>query len=104
MQIAAGIEKAGFADIVLQHLPDALTMATWLAGNRADAEDIVQEACLRAFRAISTYGGGSARAWTLAIVRNCAYAWLRNNRRAEFVSFDELDEEQRARAELGGDL
>jgi len=104
LQMPAGNEKADFANIVLPYLPDALTMATWLAGNRADAEDIVQEASLRAFRAISTYGGGSARAWTLAIVRNCAYAWLRNNRRAEFVSFDELDEEQRARAELGGDL
>jgi RNA polymerase sigma-70 factor, ECF subfamily len=100
----AGNEKADFANIVLPHLPDALTIATWLAGNRSDAEDIVQEACLRAFRAISTYGGGSARAWTLTIVRNCAYAWLRTNRRAEFVSFNELDEEQRARAEFGGDL
>jgi RNA polymerase sigma-70 factor (ECF subfamily) len=105
LQMAAGNEKADFANIVLPYLSDALTMATWLAGNRADAEDIVQEGCLRAFRAISTYGGGSARAWTLTIVRNCAYAWLRNNRRAEFVSFDDLDEGQRARAELsGGDL
>jgi RNA polymerase sigma factor (sigma-70 family) len=102
--MAAGNEKADFANVVLPYLPDALTMSTWLAGNRADAEDIVQEACLRAFGAISTYGGGSARAWTLTIVRNCAYAWLRNNRRAEFVSFDDLDEEQHARAELGSDL
>src|SRR4051794_30257380 len=46
LQMAAGNEKADFANIVLPYLPDALTMATWLAGNRADAEDIVQEGCL----------------------------------------------------------
>jgi RNA polymerase sigma factor (sigma-70 family) len=90
--------------VVLPHLADALTIA-WLTGNRADAEDIVQEACLRAFRAISTYAGGNARAWTLAIVRNCALAWLAKNRRTGVIAFDDLDERDLASTEVSaGDL
>ena len=67
-------------------MPDALTMALWLTGgHRADAEDVVQEACLRAFRSIATYAGGSARAWVLTIVRHTAYSWLEKNRRIELA-------------------
>jgi RNA polymerase sigma-70 factor, ECF subfamily len=78
--------NSDFGRIVLPHLADAMTIATWLTGNRADAEDVVQEACLRALKAMSTYAGGSPRAWTLTIVRNCAFAWLRKNR----SNFDRL--------------
>ena len=71
--------KAKFDVIVAPHLSDALTLARWLTGNRTDAEDIVQESCLRAFRAIDAFNGGSARAWVLTIVRRAAYSWLSQN-------------------------
>jgi RNA polymerase sigma factor (sigma-70 family) len=97
-------ENSDFGRVVLPHLADAMTIATWLTGNRADAEDVVQEACLRALKAMSTYAGGSPRAWTLTIVRNCAFAWLRKNRSNDLVSFDHLAAEDLAIAESGGDL
>jgi RNA polymerase sigma factor (sigma-70 family) len=93
-----------FSAVVLPHLPDALTTALWLTGDRADAEDVVQEACLRAFRAIATFSGDNARAWVLAIVRNTAHSWLQKNRRAELVSVDNLEAEERVRAERGADI
>jgi RNA polymerase sigma factor (sigma-70 family) len=93
-----------FAAVVLPHLPDALTTALWLTGDRADAEDIVQEACLRSFRAIATFSGGNARAWVLAIVRNTAYSWLQKNRRAEVVAVDDLEADERVQAERGADI
>jgi RNA polymerase sigma-70 factor (ECF subfamily) len=84
-------DKVKFESVVMPHLADALALARWLAGNRADAEDIVQDACLRAFRAIDSFGEGSARAWTLTIVRNTAYTWLARNRGSHLVSLDDLD-------------
>src|SRR5205807_4611789 len=93
-----------FSEVVLPHLSDALTTALWLTGDRAEAEDVVQEACLRAFRAIDTFSGGNARAWVLAIVRNTAYSWLQKNRRAELVAVDDLETEERAQAERGADI
>jgi RNA polymerase sigma-70 factor (ECF subfamily) len=69
-----------FDVVVAPHLADALTLARWLTKNRADAEDVVQEACLRAYRGLPNYEGGSARGWLLAIVRNTAYSWLEKNR------------------------
>jgi RNA polymerase sigma-70 factor (ECF subfamily) len=52
-----------FREVVLPHLPDALSLARWLTGNVHDAEDVVQEACLKAHAGIGTYAGGNARAW-----------------------------------------
>lgn len=69
-----------FREVVLPHLADALSLARWLTGNAADAEDVVQEACLKAHAGIATYAGGNARAWLLAIVRHAAYGWLARNR------------------------
>jgi RNA polymerase sigma factor (sigma-70 family) len=97
-------ENARFSTVVVPHLSDALTIALWLTGDRADAEDIVQEACLRAFRSIATFAGGNARAWLLAIVRNTAYSWLKKNRRKEIVAVDDLEAEERAHVERGGDF
>ncbi len=99
-----GDQHARFSAIVMPHLSDALTTALWLTGDRADAEDIVQEACLRAFRAIGTFSGGNARAWVLTIVRNTAFSWLQKNRRAELVAVDDLDTDERAQAERGADI
>jgi RNA polymerase sigma factor (sigma-70 family) len=71
-----------FRNVVLPHLADAFTLARWLTGNRVDAEDVVQDTCLRAFRAIDTFAGRNARAWVLTIVRHAAYTWLGKNRPA----------------------
>jgi RNA polymerase sigma factor (sigma-70 family) len=84
-------DKARFASVVMPHLADAYALARWITGSRADAEDIVQEACLRAFRSITGYAGGNSRAWTLTIVRNTAYSWIAKNRSAPLVAIDDLD-------------
>jgi RNA polymerase sigma factor (sigma-70 family) len=75
-------ERAGkrFAEMVLPHLDDAYGLARWLTGNRADAEDVVQEACLKALAAMDTATIERPRAWVLTIVRNSAFTWLQKNR------------------------
>jgi RNA polymerase sigma factor (sigma-70 family) len=83
-----GDSKTRFANVVMPHLDDAYGLARWVTGNRADAEDVVQEACLRAFRGIGGFTGGNGRAWVLAIVRNAAYDWLRKNRSPAVVNVD----------------
>jgi RNA polymerase sigma factor (sigma-70 family) len=79
-----------FRQIVVPHLADGLALARWLAGNSADAEDIVQDACMRALRAIGDYRGGSARAWLLTIVRNTAFSWLAKQRSSSLVMVGDL--------------
>lgn len=69
-----------FERIVTPHLDAAYNLARWLAGNDHDAEDIAQEACLRAFRFIGGFRGGNSRSWLLTIVRNTAFTWLKQNR------------------------
>jgi len=88
--------RVRFAEVVLPHLSDAYTLARWIAGNRADAQDIVQEASLRAFRAIAGRRDASARAWWLTIVRNTAYTWLRKNRPAALVGVADIEVVERA--------
>jgi len=78
-------DRTRFATVVLPHLADAYALARWITGSRADAEDVVQEACLRAFRGIGGFNGGNARAWTLMIVRNAAYTWLSKRKGLEQV-------------------
>jgi RNA polymerase sigma-70 factor (ECF subfamily) len=85
-----------FRRLVLPHLDDAYTLARWITGNRIDAEDVVQEACLRAFRAVAKAGDFNARAWTLGAVRSAAFAWLRKYRPAALVPPDELGPLERA--------
>jgi RNA polymerase sigma-70 factor, ECF subfamily len=92
-----GDSKARFADVVMPHLDDAYSLARWVTGNRADAEDVVQEACLRAYRGIGGFSGGNGRAWVLTIVRNAAYDWLRKNRSPAVVHVDDLEAVERMR-------
>ena len=66
-----------FEEVVLPHLDAAYNLAQWLVRNSHDAEDIVQEAYLRAFKFFGGYQGGNARAWLLKIVRNTSYSFLR---------------------------
>ena len=94
-------DNARFANVVLPHLGDAYALARWITGNRADAEDVVQDACLRAFRAIGGFAHGSARAWVLTIVRNTAYTWLGKNRPAALVAVDDLEAVETAQAIAG---
>lgn len=79
-----------FEKLVLPHLDAAYNLARWLVANPADAEDIVQEASLRALRFFGGFRGGDSRAWLLKIVRNTSYTWMRKNRPALLT--DEFDE------------
>jgi RNA polymerase sigma factor (sigma-70 family) len=79
-----------FGEVVLPHLGDALALARWLTGNPADAEDVVQEACVKAHAGISGYAGGNARAWLLTIVRNTAYTWMSRNRPRGILAVGDL--------------
>jgi len=76
---------------ILPHLDAAYNLARWLTATEQDAEDVLQEACLRAIKFFPGYQGGSARAWLLTIVRRTCYTWLTKNRRhdATTTSFDE---------------
>jgi RNA polymerase sigma factor (sigma-70 family) len=94
-------DHARFARLVLPHLDDAYSLARWITGSRADAEDVVQDACLRAFRAIGSFGDGSARAWVLTIVRNTAYTWLRKNRPSAVLVVEDLESVETALANRG---
>jgi RNA polymerase sigma-70 factor, ECF subfamily len=68
-----------FDEIILPHLDAAHNLARWLVRSSDDAEDVVQEACLRAFRYFGTFRGGNARAWLLSIVRTTAFRRLQKN-------------------------
>src|SRR6201997_3972843 len=69
-----------FEEAVLPHLDAAYSLARWLTRNDQDAQDVTQEACLRAFRFFDGYQGGNMRSWLLTIVRNTCYTWLDRNR------------------------
>ena len=84
-------EAGGLAQLLLPHLDSAYNLARWLVRNAHDAEDLVQEACLRAFRFFDGYRGGDARAWLLSIVRNACYDWLRRSKALDAAT--EFDEE-----------
>jgi RNA polymerase sigma-70 factor (ECF subfamily) len=79
-----------FEKLMLPHLDSAYNLARWLVRNDHDAEDLVQEACLRALKSFEGFRGGDARAWLLTIVRNSCYTWMQQNRRQEVTTtFDE---------------
>ncbi len=78
-----------FERIVLPHLDDAYTLARYLVRDEHDAQDVVQDAVLRALRYFDGYREGDARAWLLAIVRNCCMTWLRRDHGTKnVISFD----------------
>jgi RNA polymerase sigma-70 factor (ECF subfamily) len=78
-----------FDEVVLPHLDAANRLARWLMRNEHDAEDVVQEASLRAFRYFRTFTGGNGRAWFLRIVRNACYGWRAHSVQAPTDPFDE---------------
>ena len=86
-------ELKTFNDAVLPHLDAAYNLARWLTGNDQDAEDVVQEASLRAFKYWKGFSGRDARPWFLAIVRNTFYSWLRQRSAQPAITVDgELEE------------
>ena len=84
-------DKDRFELLVVPHLDGAVNLARWLLRNPADAEDVAQEAMLRAYRFFGQFRGGDARAWLLQIVRNSCYTWLEKHRPMELMT--EFDEE-----------
>src|SRR6266403_406623 len=85
---------ASFEKAVLPHLDAAYNLARWLTRNDADAQDVVQEAYLRAFKFFGGFHGENGRAWLLGIVRNTSYTWMQRNRSAQLNTplDDELHE------------
>jgi len=83
------IERAEFERLALAHLDAAYTLAFWLLRSRADAEDAVQDAYLRAYRSFRNFQGGDIRPWLLKIVRNVALRKLSDRARtANVIPFD----------------
>lgn len=78
-----------FEETLVPHLDAAYNLARWLTRNDRDAEDVVQEAFLRALRHFHSFKGGDARPWLLAIVRNTCYTWLKQNRFPEEETIDD---------------
>lgn len=74
---------------MVPHLDAAYNLARWLTRNEQDAEDVVQEAYLRAFRFFDSFRGGDGKGWLLAVVRNTCLTWLRREQSAPRVPFDE---------------
>ena len=89
-----------FEEVVLPHLDAAYRLANWLMRNEHDAEDVVQEASLRAFRYFRTFSGGNGRAWFLRIVRNTCHGWRGHSVQTRT---DPFDEEQHSSARPGPD-
>jgi RNA polymerase sigma-70 factor (ECF subfamily) len=100
--------RTRFEQLAMPHLNAAHTLAYWLVRNRADAEDIVQDAYIRALRAFASFRGGDIRPWLLTIVRNAAYRWLSVRQRASNVipiedAFSARDPDAKPVLELASD-
>jgi RNA polymerase sigma-70 factor, ECF subfamily len=94
------VSKAGFEESVLPHRKAAFNLAYWIVRSREEAEDVVQDAYLRAFRAFSRFDGAAAKPWLLTIVRNVAYRALQSRNRAGNVVLFSEDLRDRASDEV----
>jgi RNA polymerase sigma-70 factor (ECF subfamily) len=83
---------ARFELSVVPHMGAAYNLARWLTRNNHDAEDVVQEAYMRAYRFFDGFHGGDGRTWLLAIVRNTCYTWLQQNRKPSVELEDDIPE------------
>jgi RNA polymerase sigma-70 factor, ECF subfamily len=81
-----------FESLALPHLDAAYNLARWITGNDEDAQDVVQEAVLRALRYFASFRGDNARPWLLQIVRHTCFAWMKRNRPSDMVTLDDEDE------------
>lgn len=85
-------QQRRFEQLALPHLSAAFNVARWLTRNDHDAEDVVQEAFVRALRYFGTFRGDNARSWLLQIVRNTCFTWMKENRPMEVMPFDDSNE------------
>jgi len=83
--LAADARNRRFELLAMPHLDAAFNLARWLTGNAADAEDVVQDAYLRAFRYLDAFRGDNFRVWLLTIVRNSFLDWLKDNRSGRHI-------------------
>lgn len=88
-----------FEEVILPHLNAAYNLARWLTRNEQDAQDVVQESYLRAFRFFDGYRGGDGKSWLLAVVRNTSFTWRRHEKRSSNVPFDEMTHSPRNKAQ-----
>jgi RNA polymerase sigma factor (sigma-70 family) len=88
--VLEGEERERFESTVLPHLDAAFNLARWLLRSPVDAQDVTQDAVLRAYRFFPTFRAGNARAWLLQIVRNCCYSWLQKQN--VFEDVNEIEE------------
>jgi RNA polymerase sigma factor (sigma-70 family) len=88
--ITQGQESASFEEAILPHMDAAHNLARWLLRNEQDAQDVVQDAYLRAFKSFAGFHGANGRAWLLTIVRNTSYTLMKKNRAVDLTTtFDE---------------
>ena len=85
------VRAALFERLVLAYADSGYNLARWLTRNDTDADDVMQEAMLRAYRFVDGFTGDNPRAWLLSIVRNTCFSWLRRNRPRDIVSLDAED-------------
>ena len=88
-----------FEEVILPHLNAAYNLARWLTRNEQDAQDVVQESYLRAFRFFDGYRGGDGKSWLLAVVRNTSFTWRRHEKRSSNEPFDEMAHNPRTQAQ-----
>lgn len=89
---------ARFEQSVVPHMSAAYNLARWLTRNDHDAEDVVQEAYLRAYRFFGGFHGSDGRTWLLAIVRNTCYTWLQQNRKPSLALEEDIPEVDSSRS------
>jgi RNA polymerase sigma-70 factor (ECF subfamily) len=94
-------DRALFDEVFVPHMTEGYRLARSLTGNGYDAEDVLQDAALRAFRAIKQFTNVNARAWSMTIVRHTAYDWLRKNRSKRVTSTDDLSAKELQEMEKG---
>ncbi|MGH7091597.1 MAG: sigma-70 family RNA polymerase sigma factor [Stellaceae bacterium] len=85
--------QSAFAAVALPHLDAAYNLARWLTGSAHEAEDVVQEAMMRALTYFPSFRGENARAWVLRIVRNAAYSALKSRAGERWLPLAEADDE-----------
>jgi RNA polymerase sigma-70 factor (ECF subfamily) len=89
--VTSDLARQRFGELVAPLLDDAYGLARWLTGSASDAEDVVQEACIRALAALGGAPVERAKPWLLTIVRNAAYSWLAKNRPKAVTSVGDWD-------------
>ena len=90
--VVADEQQKRFEALALPHLDAAFNLARWLTRNDHDAQDVVQDAFMRAMRYFGSFRGDNARGWLLQIVRNTCFSWMKENRPTEIVAFEDNEE------------